>query len=171
MDGTGVSNTEQRVPRRIRRIQTISLVMLVVCGTINYLDRGALSVANPAIRADLGVSLSEMGLLLSAFAWSYALVQLPVGGLSPNDPEVAPLRSQKVPLLPPTLVATAEYDVLRDEGIAYAEKLETAGVAVAHLHAPDMHHNFPVHPATVARFPQCDFTLAEVAGWLRSVAR
>jgi MFS family permease len=81
MDGTGMSNTEQRVPRRIRRIQTISLVMLVVCGTINYLDRGALSVANPAIRADLGVSLSEMGLLLSAFAWSYALVQLPVGGL------------------------------------------------------------------------------------------
>ena len=81
MDGTGISDTNQRVPERIRRIQTISLVMLVVCGTINYLDRGALSVANPAIRADLGVSLSEMGLLLSAFAWSYALVQLPVGGL------------------------------------------------------------------------------------------
>jgi len=38
-------------------------------------------VANPAIRADLGVSISETGLLLSAFAWSYALVQLPVGGL------------------------------------------------------------------------------------------
>jgi len=90
--------------------------------------------------------------------------------VSPNDPDVAPLQSQKVPLLPPTLVATAEYDVLRDEGIAYAEKLEAAGVAVAHLHAPDMHHNFPVHPATVARFPQCDLTLAEVAGWLRSVA-
>ena len=84
MDGTGMSDTEQRVPRRIRRIQTISLVMLVVCGTINYLDRGALSVANPAIRADLGVSLSGMGLLLSAFAWSYALVQLPVGGLVDN---------------------------------------------------------------------------------------
>ena len=81
MDGTGISDTNQRVPERIRRLQTISLVMLVVCGTINYLDRGALSVANPAIRADLGVSLSEMGLLLSAFAWSYALVQLPVGGL------------------------------------------------------------------------------------------
>ena len=55
--------------------------MLVVCGTIKYLDRGALSVANPAIRADLHISLGEMGLLISAFAWSYALVQLPVGGL------------------------------------------------------------------------------------------
>jgi len=55
--------------------------MLVVCGTINYLDRGALSVANPAIRGDLNISLGEMGVLLSAFAWSYALVQLPIGGL------------------------------------------------------------------------------------------
>jgi MFS family permease len=72
---------KNEAPPRIRRIQTISLAMLVVCGTINYLDRGALSVANPAIRADLGISLGEMGLLLSAFAWSYALLQLPVGGL------------------------------------------------------------------------------------------
>jgi sugar phosphate permease len=76
-----MNETKRRVPPRIRRIQGLSLVMLVVCGTINYLDRGALSVANPAIRSDLGVSLGEMGLLLSAFAWSYALVQLPVGGL------------------------------------------------------------------------------------------
>jgi sugar phosphate permease len=72
---------KRQVPKRIRRIQRISLLMLVVCGTINYLDRGALSVANSAIRADLHISLGEMGLLLSAFAWSYALVQLPVGGL------------------------------------------------------------------------------------------
>jgi sugar phosphate permease len=81
IDGTEMNDTKRQVPRRIRRLQTISLALLVVCGTINYLDRGALSVENPVIRADLGVSISEMGLLLSAFAWSYALVQLPVGGL------------------------------------------------------------------------------------------
>jgi len=33
MDGTGMGNTEQRVPRRVRRIQTISLAMLVVCAS------------------------------------------------------------------------------------------------------------------------------------------
>ena len=60
------------------------------------------------------------------------------------------------------------YDVLREEGLAYAEKLEAAGIAVTHLHAPDMHHNFPVHPGTVARFPQCDTALAEIADWLRA---
>lgn len=81
MDSTETNDAKQPVPRHIRGIQTTSLAMLVVCGTINYMDRGALSVANPAIRAELGVSISEMGLLLSAFAWSYALVQIPVGGL------------------------------------------------------------------------------------------
>jgi acetyl esterase len=66
------------------------------------------------------------------------------------------------------LVATAEYDVLRDDGIAYAEKLKSAGVVVTHIHAADMHHNFPVHPETVARFPQCRAALNEIAGWLQA---
>jgi acetyl esterase len=89
-------------------------------------------------------------------------------GISPNDPDASPLRLPQLPSLPPTLVATAEYDVLRDEGIAYAEKLAAAGVAVTHVHSPDMHHNFPVHPGTVARFPQSEAALAEFAGWLRN---
>lgn len=66
---------------RIGRRQTLSLVLLVVCGVINYLDRATLAVANEYIRADLGLSLGQMGLLLSAFSWSYALCQLPVGAL------------------------------------------------------------------------------------------
>ncbi|UGQ46638.1 MFS transporter [Massilia endophytica] len=69
------------VPPRIRRSQTLALVLLVVCGVINYLDRATLAVANEYIRADLGLSLGQMGLLLSAFSWSYALCQLPVGAL------------------------------------------------------------------------------------------
>ena len=43
------------------------------------MDRSAVSVANPLIRHDLGLSVGEMGLLLSAFAWSYGLAQLPAG--------------------------------------------------------------------------------------------
>jgi sugar phosphate permease len=71
----------QPTPPRIRRGQTVALALLMVSGIVNYLDRGTLAVANPLIRADMGLSLGEMGLLLSAFSWSYALCQLPVGGL------------------------------------------------------------------------------------------
>ncbi len=66
---------------RLRGRQTLTLALLVVCGVINYLDRATLAVANEFIRADLGLSLGQMGLLLSAFSWSYALCQLPVGAL------------------------------------------------------------------------------------------
>jgi sugar phosphate permease len=66
---------------RIRRSQAISLALLLACGVINYLDRATLAVANEYIRADLGLTLGQMGVLLSAFSWSYAICQLPVGAL------------------------------------------------------------------------------------------
>lgn len=85
-----------------------------------------------------------------------------------DDADLAPLRLARVPPLPPTLVTTAGYDVLRDEGVAYARKLADAGVAVTHQHAPDMNHNFAVTPGTVARFPQSLAALAAMAQWLRA---
>ncbi|WP_186062465.1 MFS transporter [Burkholderia gladioli] len=75
------SLTPEQAPPRVRRAQIVALTLLMVSGIVNYLDRGTLAVANPLIRKDLGLSLGEMGLLLSAFSWSYALFQLPVGGL------------------------------------------------------------------------------------------
>ena len=68
-------------PPRIKRAQQIALTLLMISGVVNYLDRGTLAVANASIRADLGLSLSQMGVLLSAFSWSYALCQLPIGAL------------------------------------------------------------------------------------------
>jgi sugar phosphate permease len=48
---------------------------------INYIDRATLAVANPLIRQDLGLSIADMGYLLSAFLWSYAFAQLPTGAM------------------------------------------------------------------------------------------
>ena len=70
------------VPSRIRRVQTSALVLLVIAGTLNYVDRAALSIANPLIREELGLSIADMGLLLSAFLWAYAFSQLPGGALT-----------------------------------------------------------------------------------------
>src|SRR4051794_31019209 len=66
---------------RIRRTQIIALVLLVLSGVANYIDRATLAVANPLIREELGLSIADMGLLLSAFLWVYAIAQLPVGAL------------------------------------------------------------------------------------------
>lgn len=71
----------QPTPPAIRRAQHVALVLLMVSGVVNYMDRGTLAVANPMIRAELGLSLGQMGLLLSAFLWIYAVCQLPIGGL------------------------------------------------------------------------------------------
>jgi len=92
-----------------------------------------------------------------------------ISGVSAADPNISPLRLGNVPALPAALIATAEHDPLRDEGIAYAEKLRAAGVDVTHLHYPDMHHNFPVHPGTVARFPQSIEALNQFAAWLKQI--
>jgi sugar phosphate permease len=64
---------------RIRRTQQMALVLLVLSGALNYVDRATLAVANPLVRHDLGISIQGMGLLLSAFLWAYAFSQLPAG--------------------------------------------------------------------------------------------
>jgi len=69
------------VTPRVWRIQTIALTFLIAAGVLNYIDRATLSVANPLVRADLGIDVGEMGLLLSAFLWAYAFAQLPAGAL------------------------------------------------------------------------------------------
>ncbi|WP_321871928.1 MFS transporter [Paraburkholderia tropica] len=74
--------TEQiRPSSRIKSIQRGALIMLVIAGAVNTIDRASLAIANPMIRKDLGLSVAEMGVLLSAFLWAYAFSQLPVGVL------------------------------------------------------------------------------------------
>ncbi len=46
---------------------------------INYIDRINLSVAAPQLKAEFHLTTADMGLLFSAFFWSYALLQIPAG--------------------------------------------------------------------------------------------
>jgi sugar phosphate permease len=61
------SGYETALPRICRR-QTLTLMLLVMIGVFNYFDRAPRAIANEFIRADLGLSLGQIGLLLSAFS-------------------------------------------------------------------------------------------------------
>ncbi len=59
----------------------IVIVLLAISAFINYVDRGNLSIAAPLLKGELGISPSKLGLLLSAFFWTYACSQLFSGWL------------------------------------------------------------------------------------------
>ncbi|MFE0043479.1 MFS transporter [Streptomyces albireticuli] len=46
---------------------------------VNFIDRAALSVASSSLATEFDLDLGQLGLVLSAFTWSYCLVQLPAG--------------------------------------------------------------------------------------------
>jgi MFS transporter, ACS family, D-galactonate transporter len=63
-------------PTRVRH----GVLMLLAVGTmINYLDRTVLGIAAPKLTQELALSAPAMGLLFSAFSWTYAAAQIPGG--------------------------------------------------------------------------------------------
>lgn len=65
----------------VSRLRWGIILILLMAAIINYLDRANLSIANTTIAKEFGFSQTEMGLLLSAFLWPYALANLPAGWL------------------------------------------------------------------------------------------
>ncbi|WP_317205852.1 MFS transporter [Janthinobacterium sp.] len=66
---------QQKIPRRRWGIGAL----LGVGVLINYIDRIGLSVAAPQIQEQFQLTAVQLGLLFSAFAWSYSILQIPVG--------------------------------------------------------------------------------------------
>ncbi len=70
------TSTVTETPQRSRWLVVALLTLAIV---IAYTDRINLSAALPAIRASFPISPEAAGLLLSAFFWSYTLLQTPAG--------------------------------------------------------------------------------------------
>jgi MFS transporter, ACS family, D-galactonate transporter len=59
--------------------RVVTLLVISVC--LNYIDRGNLSIAAPLLEGELHISHAQLGILLSAFFWTYATFQLISGWL------------------------------------------------------------------------------------------
>lgn len=73
-------------------------------------------------------------------AWFWSMYLDP--DLAQRDPVVAPLAAPDLTTLPPTVLVTAEADILSDEGRAFATRMCAAGVPMTHIELPGMVHGF-----------------------------
>lgn len=83
-----------------------------------------------------------------------------------SDPLVSPTQASSLAGLPPAIVVTAECDILRDEGQAYATRLADDGVPTTLLHYPGAVHGFLWMQGAV---DTCNQMLTDLAAQLRNL--
>ncbi len=83
------------------------------------------------------------------------------------NPLASPLLAQDLGGLPPALVVTAEFDVLRDEGESYARRLQEAGVKVKLMRCNGMTHGFM---STIGLIKRSTLYFEEIALEIRRMA-
>jgi len=72
-----MSLQKQSAPRT--RVRFFILGLLTIGTMINYLDRTVLGIAAPLLREELLIDAATMGIVFSAFSWTYAAMQIPGG--------------------------------------------------------------------------------------------
>ncbi len=82
------------------------------------------------------------GYLLDQTTLDHDLLHYAPPGTDPADPRISPLRAVDIAGLPPTLIHTAEFDPVRDEGEDYFERLVRAHSRVSYTCHPGMIHLF-----------------------------
>jgi acetyl esterase len=68
-------------------------------------------------------------------------------GADPRDPSISPFYAPDLRALPQVFLLTAGVDPLRDEGLAFAERIRAAGLPLTASHEPDHIHGFLTYPA------------------------
>jgi acetyl esterase len=96
---------------------------------------------------DLSIETESRRLYADGYFLSSSMLEWALNHYCPfdkdfSDPRLSPLRSADLSHLPPAHIHTAEFDPLRDEGKAYADRLKLAGVDVCYTCHPGMIHHF-----------------------------
>jgi acetyl esterase len=128
---------------------------LLIYPVTDYFQPGTASMSENAE----GYGLTRAGMI---WFWNH-YVRSPGDGVHPH---ASPLRAATLAGLPPALVATAQYDPLRDEGELYAEALRKAGVQVEMKRWDGMNHGFFFFPGIVDKATEAT---DEACAWARRV--
>lgn len=92
-----------------------------------------------------------------------------------NDPSeaadlrAAPINAPSLTNLPKAFILTAEYDILRDEGQAYAKRLRESDVDVTQVCVKGMNHSFAAAANVFPHLPQAKDALHQVAAWINAI--
>jgi acetyl esterase len=113
--------------------------------------------------AGASYAAEDGGLTRGEAAWYWAQYARDAQDLA--DPDLTPLRSDRLGTLPVTLVQIAEHDVLVDEDAELARRIAAAGATVEVTTYPGMIHGFWRHPEL---FDASEVALAETARFLRA---
>lgn len=81
MTGLQTNGVDPRTRPELSRTLIGVLFLLWFSVFLNYIDRSNLSIAAPQLKGELGLSATQLGVLLSAFFWTYACWQIPAGWL------------------------------------------------------------------------------------------
>ncbi len=111
--------------------------------------------------ADPGPAVNTMFMRPETMDWFTANYLGPEGNAA--DWRASPLLVPDVAGLPPTYVLTAGHDVLRGQGLDYAERLKDAGVTVVRRDYPGQIHNFVAMPYAI---PTAHAAIADIAEFL-----
>jgi ACS family D-galactonate transporter-like MFS transporter len=75
----GRNEISSRSGTRPTKVRFTILTLLAIGTMINYLDRTVLGIAAPSMTQELGINAAIMGVVFSAFSWTYVLAQVPGG--------------------------------------------------------------------------------------------
>lgn len=111
---------------------------------------------------------SEDGIIIDATSLERQIDLYLADPAQRNSPKASPIINDDLASMPPTFVATAAHDPLRDEGEDYVARLRGAGVSVEHHRAAGAPHAFL---QMAARLPAAAQMLDRLRAWLGALPR